>query len=534
VSETLDYLKMFAQFPFSLRRFLQPGLSLDEAKRTMARRMEDREQNFLRIVEQSVYAHPGSPYLPMLRMAGCEFGDLQNLVSRTGLENALRQLRQEGVYVTFEEFKGRKPMVRNGQTFAVKPRDFDNPRMRPHLFMQTGGSTGAAINVGVDLDDIAARAPQEMVTLAAHGLLDDPAARWSGALPAGALRSILKCAYFGRVPTRWFTPNRLTDSKHWVKYGLATTYILGWLRLFGASVPWPETVTADQAVVVARGLEEILRDHGRCSMNTTVSRALRVSLAAQDAGIDLQGITFFGTSEPATPAKVRQIVASGAKFASTYGMVEAHRIGIGCATSELGDDVHLHLDAYALFTFPYEVPNFGVTVPAFNVTALLPISSKVLINLQMDDYGILEEKRCGCDLESYGLTTHIREIRSYSKLTGEGVTLIGDEITTVLEEVLPARFGGTPLDYQLVEREDEDGFTRLYLFIHPRLDIADETEVSAAVLQALSASSSMADAVRTVWQHTQTLRVMRREPIITARGKHFPLRLLSRSDLPDA
>jgi hypothetical protein len=44
----------------------------------------------------------------------------------------------------------------------------------------------------------------------------------------------------------------------------------------------------------------------------------------------------------------------------------------------------------------------------------------------------------------------------------------------------------------------------------------------------------MADAVRTVWQHTQTLRVVRRKPILTSRGKHFPLRLLSRSDLPDA
>ena len=45
--------------------------------------------------------------------------------------------------------------------------------------------------------------------------------------------------------------------------------------------------------------------------------------------------------------------------------------------------------------------------------------------------------------EGYGFTTHLREVRSYSKLTGEGVTLIGDEMIHLLEHVLPARFGGS-------------------------------------------------------------------------------------------
>jgi hypothetical protein len=526
VNENIQYIRMFAQFPFSLRRFLRYRLTLDEARATIRRRMEQREANFLHSVERSIYGNPGSPYLPLLKMAGCEMGDVQRLVGQRGLENALRQLREAGVYVTFEEFKGRKPIERHGRVLPVAARDFDNPRTRHDLFMQTGGSTGAAINVGVDLDDIAAHAPQEMTAMAAHGLLDAPRARWSGPLPAGALRSIMKCIPYGHIPTFWFSPNGLTDSKHWVKYGLATYYILSWLRIFGQRVPWPRTVKVDDAITVARSTAQLLRAHGRCAINTTVSRALRVSLAAQDAGIDLTGASFFGTSEPATPAKVRQILASGAGFVSTYGMVEAHRIGIGCARSEMGDDVHLQKDAYAMFAHPYEVPGFGVKVPAFNLTSLLPTASKVLLNLQMDDYGILEERRCGCALEASGLTTHIRQIRSYSKLTGEGVTLIGDEVVRALEEVLPARFGGTPLDYQLVEQEDAAGFTRLYLRISPRLDIADEELVRRVVLQALSDSSSMADAARTVWQHTDTLQVERREPILTARGKHFPLRFL--------
>ncbi len=242
--------------------------------------------------------------------------------------------------------------------------------------------------------------------------------------------------------------------------------------------------------------------------------------------MDLQGAVFFGNSEAATPAKVRQIAASGAGFVSTYGMVEANRIGTGCARRRDGDDVHLLKDAYVVFTHPLPVPGFEVTVPAINLTSLLALTSKVLLNVQMDDYGVVEECHCGCMLESYGYTTHIRGIRSYSKLTGEGVTLIGNEIVRVLEEVLPSRFGGTALDYQLVEQEDRDGFTRLYLVVSPRVKIADEREAIKAMLTALRDSSPMADAARTIWQRAGIVQVKRMEPIVTARGKQFPFRLL--------
>ena len=41
----------------------------------------------------------------------------------------------------------------------------------------------------------------------------------------------------------------------------------------------------------------------------------------------------------------------------------------------------------------------------------------------------------------------------------------------LIEQVLPARFGGTPLDYQLMEQEEEYGLTRVYLVIHPALKL---------------------------------------------------------------
>lgn len=529
MNETLEYLKTFAKFPLALRRFARHSLTLDEAKRIVRQRMERREERFLRIVERSIYGYPPSPYLALLEMAGCEPGDLREMVKQRGLEETLRALREAGVYVTFEEFKGRQPIVRHGMEIVVTPWDFDNPFARRHFAYQTGGSTGAASNVSADLDQIAARAPHDILTLAAHSMLDAPSAIWRGILPVSTLGSMLRRAHIGHLPERWFSPIGWRDSKHWLKYGAATCYIILWMRLFGMRVPLPEIVHADQALVVARWVAETLKTHGQCLLYTQVSHAVRVCLAAQEAGFDLIGATIKGGGEPPTPAKVRQMERAGVRYISNYAMTEAGSIASGCAQPIDGSDVHLFKDAYALFAYPYTIEGTGITVPAFNLTTLLPTAPKLMLNVQMDDYGIIEERRCGCELETYGYTTHLRQIRSYSKLTGEGVTLIGTEMLRILEEVLPARFGGSPLDYQMMEAEDEQGFTRLYLVISPRVGIVDESTVIEVMLNALRQSSPMADAARTVWQHAQTIQVKRMEPVWTGRGKLMPLHIQRRT-----
>jgi len=525
VNETLTYLKTFAQLPLALRRFARHTLTLEEAQRIVRERMERREENFLRTMERSAYGHPPSPYLTLLKMAGCEFGDLQTLVRQKGLEGALRALRDEGVYVTFEEFKGRKPIVRNGKTIPVRARDFDNPFVQRVFTIQSSGSTGAATDVGVNLEEIAARAPDELLTLSAHGLLDAPVVRWNSILPAGTLRNIIRSLYIGHPPWRWFSPLGLRDSKYWLKYGLATYYILACLRLSGAHVPLPEFVRVERASVVARCVAELLQAHGRCVLNCNVSLSLRVCIAAQEAGLDLKRATFQTSSEAATPAKTGYLERAGVRFISNYGMVEANRIGSGCAQPADVGDIHLLKDALALFAYPYPVGGFDVTVPAFNLTTLLPTASKVMLNVQMDDYGIVEERHCGCELDTYGYSTHLRQIRSYSKLTGEGVTLIGTEMLHVLEHVLPSRFGGSPLDYQMLEQEDEQGFTRLYVVISPSIVIEREQDVVDVILNALRESSPMADAARTVWQQMQTVQVKRAEPILTGRARLMPLHI---------
>jgi hypothetical protein len=531
LAETVDYGRMFARFPRALRRFSRERLTLDDARRIVRERMDRREENFLRIVEQSIYGHPSSPYLALLRMAGCEMADLRSLVRTRGLEGALRELRAAGVYITFEEFKGRAPIVRGGLTIPVKARDFDNPRARRHFTLQTGGSTGIATSVNQDLDHLAATAPYTLLMLHAHETLGAPIACWRAFFPDTALRGILQRSYCGQPTERWFSPLGWRDSKYWLRYGLATRYMMFWMRRYGLQVPSPELVRLDDAVVVARWAHDAARRHGRCLVTAAVSRGLRVCLAAEEAGFDLGGVVFRLGGEPMTPTKAEIMHRVGARYVPSYSMTEARSIARGCVQPAHLGDLHLIHDAYALVTFPHAVGASGVTVPAFNLTALLDTAPKVLLNVQGDDYGVLEERSCGCELERWGYTTHLRDIRSYSKLVGEGVTLVGNEMLRVLETVLPARFGGSPLDYQLLEEEDAKGFTRLFLVVSPRVRLPADADVVDVVLQALPTGSSpmaqaaMADAARVVWQQARSLRVRRAEPVWTDRGKVLPLRV---------
>lgn len=519
-------LQMYGRFAWGLRDFLRHRLSLEEARAIVQRRLAERENNFLRLVERGIFGYPKSPYLPLLKRAGCELGDIQSMVRTRGLEKTLLALREAGVYVTFEEFKGREPIVRDGQVFQVKARDFNNPYLSHYYQAESGGSTGAGTRVDIDLDHIAAQAPLIMLAYEAHGLLDVPTGIWRGILPdSSGISNILYAAYIGNIPQKWFSPVVFQDLRPALKNRLATQYILLMGRLFGVSFPRPEPVRLDQALVVARWAAETAKRHGKCLFRSQVSMALRVCVAASEAGLDLTGITFMGGGEPPTPGKVRVITSTGAHWIPSYVFTEAGRVGIGCVQPLDGNDLHFLKDNLALIQYPRLVPGTGITVPAFNFTSLLPTAPKLMLNVEADDYGEIEHRSCGCLLEAYGFTEHLRHVRSFRKLTGEGVTLIGSEMLYILEEVLPARFGGSPLDYQLLEEEDERGFTRLSLLVSPKIPLTDETKVMEVVLEAMGQSGAAADSARAIWQQAKTLQVKRQEPVWTARGKLMPLHL---------
>ncbi len=528
MNESLEYVKMFAQFPFALRKFLREPLTPERAHTIVQQRIARRCENFLSVVERNVYGNPRSPYRALLKRAQCEWGDLRALIHARGLEVALQELRAAGVYVAFEEFKGRKPLVRGDLELAVTQRDFDNPYYTRDFSLPSGGSTGAASSVGINLANISAQAPAFVLTLQAQALWNMPAIFWYGILPDFTPSKLLQHAYIQQMPEKWFTHLGWRDSRGWLKHCAATLYMLFWMRLNGVNVQTPQVARVNDAHVIAQAMAELLQTHGRCLLSAQISRSVRVALAAQELGLDLTGATIKGGGEPITPAKVRAIEQTGARYVGNYATVDTGgTLASGCAKPTDSSDLHLLTDSFALITHPHTVQDFGVTVPAFHVTTLLPSAPKLMLNVQLDDYGIVEERDCGCELARSGMTRHLRQIRSYSKLTGEGVTLIGNDLIHILETVLPERFGGTPQDYQLLEEENDKGLTRLSLIISPRVKIENESNVIATVLNALRESSSMAAAAQQVWKHAETLQVKRMEPIWTGRGKLMPLHLAS-------
>lgn len=521
----MDDLRMYARFAWGLRDFLRHPLSLPEARAIVQQRLDEREANFLRTVERGIFAYPRSPYLPLLKLAGCEFGDLQRMVRARGLEPTLVALREAGVYVTFEEFKGREPLVRQGRTIAIEDRAFDNPYTLSSYQARSGGTTGAGTRVDIDLEHLADKAPHYMIAYHVHGVLHAPTAIWYGVLPDGTgVGNLLRHARFGQVTARWFAPVTGRDLRPSLTYRAATRGIVTIGRLCGVPLPPPEAVPFERAEVVARWAAEAVRQHGICVIRTLVSSAVRVSVAARKSGLDLTGVVLFGGGEPPTPGKVREMERSGARYVAHYASTELGYVGTGCVRPLDTNDVHFFKDGLALIQHPRRVPGADVTVPAFCYTSLLPAAPKILLNAESDDYGVIERRQCGCPLEAMGFTEHLREIRSFRKLTGEGVTLVGSEMIRILEEVLPARFGGSPLDYQLLEEEDERHFTRLSLIVSPRVSLADEQAVIDTVLEALGRGSAAADVARAMWAQAKTLRVKRADPVATARGKFLPLR----------
>jgi hypothetical protein len=528
-------VKMFARLASKLPRILRRRISVEEARAIVRRRLAQREANFLRLVERGIYANGRSPYVPLLKQAGCDLGDLTVMVRDRGLEEALRALRSEGVYITFEEFKGRVPIVRNGAVLQAQPQDFHNPFSSRHYEVETGGSTGVGTRIPHDLDHLAATAPFHVLTYDTHGLLTAPMGLWQGVLPSGAgINNVLRSGLVGNVPRKWFSPVLGEDLQPALRNRLATAYVIATARLMGLPVPWPRSVRLDEVAIVARWAHDTAHAHGACVIRTPVSMALRVAVAADTEGFDLRGVTFMGGGEPPTPAKVRRITGNGARFVPHYGCTETGPIGMGCGHPLDGTDVHLFEDSLALIQHPQVVPGTELTVDAFCFTTLLPTAPRILLNVESDDYGEVETRSCGCPLEEVGYARHVRNVFSYRKLTGEGMTLIGSDMLRILDEVLPARFGGSPLDYQLLEEEDDLGFTRIAIVVSPTLVIEDEAAVVETVLEALRRGGPANDLARAIWSQAETLRVRRMAPILTGRGKLMPLQGGRRSPLPRA
>jgi len=247
-------------------------------------------------------------------------------------------------------------------------------------------------------------------------------------------------------------------------------------------------------------------------------------VAAAEQGLSLERVCFIALGEPYTEAKKRLVDAVGARALVRYAFTEGGVVGYGCADPRAPDDLHLLTNSLALVRRSREVGDLDVRVDAFLMTSLLPGAPKVLLNVESGDYGVVERRGCACQLDAVGLTTHLAGIRSFEKLSSEGMTFVRSDLLRVLEEVLPERFGGTSADYQVVEEEGRNGIPQVSLIVSPKIGQIDEETAREAFLGGLERDGGL-ERVKT-WRRAGTVRIKRQWPVATRAGKILPFHLV--------
>jgi hypothetical protein len=517
--ELVASARFFPRLPAYLRRPITP----DEAHATLRRRRERREHDFLALARRAIYGQAASPYRLLLREAGCEYGDLERLVGHDGLEPALHALYRSGVYLTVDEFKGRRPAVRGPSTIAVDPDLLRNPLAGGHVPGRSSGSRSAGTTVAFDLDFIRTCAVNAFLGLEARGGAGWLKASWEVPGVGGTFR-LLKLSSFGAPSARWFSH---LDAEASARYRWSARGMRLAGRLAGTRLPAPQHAPLDAPLVIARWMAATLRSRKTPYLLTFASSAVRLAQAAWEAGIDLRGARLLLMGEPTTAARLEVIRRSGADALPRYGSIETGPVGYGCLAPVAPDDVHVFDDLHALIQPGPRAGLHGHPAAAVLVSSLRLTVPFVLLNVSMGDQGTVERRSCGCPMETLGWTTHMRDIRSYEKLTSQGMTFLDTDVIRVLEEVLPRRFGGAPTHYQLVEEESTDGRAVLRLLVHPAVGPIDVATVAEAFLGAIGGIGGER-VMSQVWREAGLFSVERREPLPTSSGKILHLHVARR------
>jgi len=513
-SDVVGGLRFFSGLP----RLLRYRVTAEKAHAALKDRFEHRQVNFLALMKDAIYGFPASPYLKLLRLAGCEFRDLEALVQNEGVEGALHALYRKGVYLTVGEAKGRQPVVRGSARFEVQQGALAKPGVAAALVGESGGSRGAKTPVPIDLDLDRMQSAEMFLDFEARGGLDWVRAVW--AVPGTAsLRRVINYTLCGVPPARWFS---LLDPGG---AGLHPRYL--WsaraLRLggflAGVALPRQVHVPLHDPLPIAHWMSAILRSGRTPQLYTYASCAVRLCQAAVASGIDLRGAQFIIGGEPTTASRLAVIERTGATAHVSCGTVETSFMGRGCILRHAPDDLHLLHDRLAVIQ-PLDFPAPDLPSQALLITStFLPMAKLILLNVSLGDQAEISHRSCRCPLEKLGWTTHIHTIRSFEKLTAGGMTFSDADLVRVLEDRLPAQFGGGPTDYQLLDEESPDGKPRVRLLVHPRLGPMDPAQVRQTFLDAIGAGSGVERVMMLVWRDAGMPIVEREAPRVTSGGK---------------
>jgi len=514
------------RFASGLKGFLGDPLSAEQCYDIIKNSLKNREQNLLDIVKKAVYDNKNSPYLKLLRLAECEYDDFERMVRSDGIESTLHTLRSRGVYISCEEFKCKKSVVRDGRVFIFKESDFNNPLLAHNFEYTTGASRSQGTKVTMNFARYEQYAAYNRLAVDAHGVSNSPVILWLPILPSAAcLVTMLRLVKIGNTPIKWFSQTTAGKVRPSLAKRLATFYIIFAGRLFGAAYPRPEHIDLDHSYKISEYISEVLKKGHGCIIETYTSSAVRACQAARERNIDISGATFFVGGEPLTEAKQKEISEVGACAVNMYAGVDIGLIGYSCAAPEASGEVHALTSRQAIIQHKRKAPHGEEEVDAFLFTSLCPTTGKILLNVESGDYGKIRIRKCGCRLEELGFRSHIYDIRGFDKLTGEGMTFIGTDLLRIIEEVLPAVYGGASIDYQMVEEQDESGRTSISVIVNPDIAPLDEKELIKTIMVELGKGGDTQRMMAEMWSQAKMLRVIRRRPYITDAGKFLPLHI---------
>lgn len=484
--------------------------------------LRDRESNFLDLMRRGVFENPTNPYGQLFRWAGCAYGDLESAVRKDGLEPTLERLRNEGVYLSHDEFKGKVPVRRGSSEFLLDTSRLANPTVTGIIEVSSGGSRSHGTITTRSLEYQLYREAQDRLVLEHYDHGKRAFIMMSSILPgSGGVRRALNFSRWGLPPAVWFD----TGGRRSWPYETLTRFMLAELRVLGHPVVFPRMLPPNDFRPVAEFIAHRKKNGQASVMNGIVSRAVRVADAALRGGLDIAGTLILAGGEALTDAKRAVIEAAGCEVHARYTISELGPVGVSCRRMT-GNCVHVWRDSVAVISRRRVAPLSETEVESLLFTTVLPCAATILVNVEMDDAGELGEATCDCPLTHLGLTQQINNIFSYGKLTGQGTSLLAGDILTILERSLPARFGGVPGDYQLVEAEGPNQ-TEYLLRVSPRVQAPSEAEVRSVFLEEVSRLWSGSLTARR-WDTSDGIRVVFAEPFLNFRGKPHPLFLLGK------
>ena len=509
----------------ALPKFFRDRITLQQAEERTKRLLDRRAEIFLEVVRSEIYGRMRSPYLPLLRDAGCEFSDLETSINRHGLEDTLAKLAGAGVYLTSDEYKGKKEVMRGRLSFRVSPSDFERREVSAGITTESSGSRNLPVKTFSSLESITLWAEGTATFYAAHDLFSCVHALYEPVL-AGRMHFVLINAKLGVPMDRWFALKVPAHGGLEDRYHYLNARVVGLMgNWFDRGIARPEYQDPGDLKPIMDWTLKNRREGKRCCIVTVVSNAARIARKALEAGISLEHLTLAASGEPLTQAKKRVMEEAGARIAVRYGPGGLYGAALGCGDPRFLDEMHVPLSMFTFVANPRTLDYGGSLIHPLMQTTTHPVAPRLLLNVENGDYASIIARDCGCRLEKIGFTQHIHTVRSFEKMTGEGMNYSGSDLFELLEEVIPSEFGGGPGDYQLVEEEDDRAQTRLTLLVHPDVGELNEEQLLSRLQHGLAQGSRSHRFMSKIWLDADSFRIRREAPYASARGKILPLHI---------